>query len=53
MQSALTKLDGVSEAKTTVTTAKVTVDREKVSNKELIKAVKGAGKGFSAKIAKK
>lgn len=51
MQSALLKLDGVSKAEVTKTSAKVEVDRAKVTDAQLIAAVEGAGTGYGATIA--
>ncbi len=52
VQAALLKLKGVSSAKATKTTAKVEIDRAKVTDAQLIKAVEDAGKGYGATIAK-
>ena len=52
MQAALLKLDGVSKADATKTSAKVVIDRTKVTDAQLIKAVEGAGKGYGATVAK-
>ncbi len=52
MQAALLKLDGVSKADCTKTSATVEVDHNKVTNEQLIAAVKGAGKGYGASVAK-
>ena len=51
MQVALLKLKGVSKADATKTSAKVVIDRTKVTDAQLIKAVEGAGKGYGATIA--
>ncbi len=52
MQSALLKLVGVSKADVTKTSAKVEIDRTKVTDAQLIKAVESAGKGYGATVAK-
>ena len=52
VQSALLELDGVSKATVTKTSAKVEIDRAKVTDAQLIKAVEGAGKGYGATVAK-
>ena len=52
VQAALLKLDGVSKADATKTSAKVVIDRTKVTDAQLIKAVEGAGKGYGATVAK-
>ena len=51
MQAALLKVDGVSKAECTKTSAAVEVDRDKVTDEQLIAAVKGAGKGYGATVA--
>jgi len=50
VQAALLKLDGVSKADCTKTSAEVTVDRDKVTDEQLVKAVEGAGKGYGASV---
>ncbi len=50
MQSALSKVDGVISSKVTMTSAAVVVDRNKVTNAELIAAVRGAKPGFDATV---
>ena len=52
VQSALLKLVGVSKADVTKTSAKVEIDRTKVTDAQLIKAVESAGKGYGATVAK-
>lgn len=51
MQAALLKLDGVTKADATKTSATVEIDRAKVTDEQLIKAVEGAGKGYGATVA--
>lgn len=50
MQSALSKVDGVISSTVTMTSAAVVVDRNKVTNAQLIEAVRGAGNGFNATL---
>lgn len=50
MQSALSKVDGVISSKVALTSAAVVVDRNKVTNAELLAAVRSAGDGFNATV---
>ena len=50
MQAALLKLDGVSKADVTKTSATVEVDRDKVTDEQIIAAIEGAGKGYGATV---
>ena len=51
VRSALSKVDGVSVANVSMpTSAVVQVDRDKVTNDQLIAAVKSAGSRYSATI---
>ena len=52
MQAALLKLDGVSKADVTKTTAAVEIDSSKVTDAQLIAAVEKAGEGYGASIVK-
>jgi len=52
VQAALLKLDGVSKADCTKTSADITVDRSKVTDAQLLAAVKAAGSGYGATLAK-
>jgi len=52
VQSALSAIDGVSTASATKTSATVLLDRNKVTNAQLIKAVQAAGDGFNATVVK-
>lgn len=53
VQSALSKIDGVSTATATKTMATVVLDRNKVTNAQLVSAVAAAGNGFQATVIKK
>lgn len=50
MRSALSELDGVISAETTQTSAVVVLDRDKVTDTQLIDAVRGAGNDFDARV---
>jgi copper chaperone CopZ len=50
VQSALSKLDGVASARVTMDSATVLVDRSKVTDSQLIDAVRGAGNDFDARV---
>jgi len=49
VRSALSKIDGIEVIEVTKTTAKIKVDRSKVTDKQIIDAVASAG-DYSAKI---
>jgi len=51
VQAALASINGVYTVSATKTSATVLLDRNQVSNAQLIKAVQSAGKGFSATVA--
>jgi len=50
VQAALLKLDGVSKADVTKTSADIEIDRSKVTDEQIIEAVKGAGTGYGASV---
>ncbi len=50
VRSALSKVDGVISSTATKTSAAVVVDRNKVTNAQLIAAVRSAGNGFDATV---
>ncbi|MGJ8655867.1 MAG: heavy-metal-associated domain-containing protein [Akkermansiaceae bacterium] len=50
VRSALSELDGVISAETTQTSAVVVLDRDKVTDTQLIDAVRGAGNDFDARV---
>lgn len=50
VQSALSKVDGVISSNVTMTSAAVVVDRNKVTNAELLAAVRSAGDGFNGTV---
>jgi len=50
VQSALSKVDGVVSATASMTSAVVVVNRSKVTDAQLIAAVRGAGAGFGATV---
>jgi copper chaperone CopZ len=50
VQSALSDLEGVISSKVTKTSAAVVVDRNKVTDAQLITAVRSAGNGYDATV---
>ena len=50
MQSALSGIDGVVSATVSLSSAIVVVDRSRVTDAQLIAAVRGAGDGFDATV---
>jgi copper chaperone CopZ len=52
VRSALLKLPGVTKADVTKKSAKVVIERAKVTDAQLIKAVEDAGAGYGATVAK-
>lgn len=50
MRSALSEVPGVISASTTMTSAKLEVDRNQVRNEQLIAAVRAVGDGYDAHV---
>jgi copper chaperone CopZ len=50
VRSALSKVNGVMSVSTTMTSAKLKVDKNRVNNDELIAAVRAVGDGYDAHV---